>query len=220
VRLGKRNLARWFFWPGLVLAVLASAYAFKNHHWYRARTWTLLETPVLLEAGTARAYQFTPNLTEQFVIRLEVDRDTPEEVTEKVLGVSEPYSKHYQDVYGFKMRWAVLENGIVVKQGLSDGHGEEFWSAKKGRILGFFPATVGHTYRLETTVLEDGSALHPYHPTLGVAIDIFALDGYAIEEGVAQLAGLVITGLGLALVATSILLWNWRSSRPAESVST
>jgi hypothetical protein len=219
VRLGKRNLARWFFWPGLVLAILGSAYAFKNHYWYRTRTWALVETPLLLEAGSSGTYQFTPNVTERFLIRLEVDRDAPDDLTETVLGVSKPYSAHFGEVHGFKMRWAVFENGNLLKQGLSDGNGEEFWGAKKGRILGFFPATSGHNYRLGTTVLENGSALHPYHPTLAVAVDIFTLDGYAMGAGITELLGLIATGLGLGLIAVSILVWSWHIAHSARHIS-
>jgi hypothetical protein len=215
VKLGTRKITSWFFWAGLAFTVAGFACYFGNYSWFRTRTWSVVRVPMLLEPGSKSTEQFTPNITERFLIQLEVDRDTPADLSEKVLGIGDLASGNLGRGQGFKVQWLVFENGKLLKQGLSDGNGEGYWSAKKGRILGVFPAQKGRTYWLETNVLEDGSALLPFHPTLRVAVDIFTLDGYAIGEGFAELTGFILAGLGLALIAVSILVWSLRlTQRP------
>ncbi len=106
---------------------------------------------------------------------------------------------------GFKLRWLVSHNNTVVKEGISNGVAEDFWSDKKGRLLGLFPANAGETYRIDLNPLEDGSSLQPYNPRIPVKVDLFALDGYAIEHGFSQLAASALAGIGLLLTAPAVL---------------
>jgi hypothetical protein len=199
-----RNLSRWLFWPGLVLFLVASFVLAKDITWYKTRTWYAVDMPVDLRTGSIATQQFTVNLSERFTILLQVDRNTPENVSRTVLGVSEPGSPTVAESGGFKLRWRVSSKGAIVKEGLSNGRGEEFWSVKKGRVLGYFQAREGETYRLDLNALEDGSALQPYDPRIEVKVDLFTLDGYAMEQGFSQLVAFGFVVVGLLLMTPSV----------------
>jgi hypothetical protein len=111
-------------------------------------------------------------------------------------------------------------DATVIRQDLSDGNGEGFWSGRMGRVLGSFPAEKGQKYRIDLEVLEDGSALEPYHPSLEVRVDPFTLDGYAMGEGFSELAGLVVGGIGVLLIAPVLPLWGWLVTKKSRSSPT
>lgn len=204
-----KRLTKWLFLAGLTLVFLGISFSVGNWVWYRTRTWWPIDKPVDLTVGSVSTQEFKVNIKENFLILLEVDRDLPPDIAERVLGVGELGSKERTQPHGFKLRWAVFEDGNVIKDGLSDGAGEGYWSAKRGRILGFFPATSGQKYRIDLDVLEDGRELAPYHPTLKVQVDIFTLDGYAMGEGFSELAGFIVAGIGALLLAPVLPLWGW-----------
>jgi hypothetical protein len=211
--LNTKKLTKWLFWIGLIMFVLGVSFAACNRTWYRTRTWSVVAKPIDLNAGSKFTQEFQTNIDENFLVMLEVDRGLPQEVAERVLGVGDFVSGGRTDLHGFRMRWAVLNNGIVVKKGISDGNGEGYWSRRIGRILGFFPAKKGQKYKLDLEVLDDGSGLNPYHPSLLVRVDIFTLDGYAMGEGISELAGLIVAGLGLLFLAPVVPIWGWLVTR-------
>ena len=188
---------------------LGVSFSVGNWVWYRTRTWSVVAKPLDLRVGSVSTQEFKVNINENFLVLLEVDRDVPPYIAEGVLGVTALISKKRDKSPGFKLRWAVSENSNVIKDGLSNGVGEGYWSAKTGRILGFFPAKSGHKYRINLDVLEDGTGLAPYHPTLKVQVDIFTLDGYAMGEGFSELAGLIVAGIGGLVMAPALPMWGW-----------
>lgn len=211
-----KKLIRWLFGVGLTLLFLGIAFAVGNRAWYRTRTWRVVDRSLELSVGPVSTQEFAINVEENFLILLEVDRDVPPKIAEGVLGTGKLVSEHLV-AHGFKMRWAVLKNGSLMKQGLSDGNGEGYGGSRMGRILGFFPAERGQKYRIDLDVLEDGSALKPYHPTLKVQVDLFTLDGYAMAEGFSELAGLVVAGIGVLLIAPVLPLWGWLITKKSRS---
>jgi len=208
-----KRLTKWLFWVGITMFVSGVSFAVGNWTWYKTRTWSVVNKQIDLKAGSKFTQEFQVNIDENFLVMLEVDRDVPQDVAERVLGVGDFVSGSRTDLHGFKMRWAVLNNGIVVKKGISDGNGEGYWSRRKGRILGFFPAKKRQKYRLDLEVLDDGSGLNQYHPSLLVRVDIFTLDGYAIGEGLSELAGVAVAGFGLLLLAPVVPIWGWLVTR-------
>jgi hypothetical protein len=211
-----KRLTRWFFWTGLTVVFLGVSFSVGNWAWYRTRTWWAIDKPLDLRVGSVSTQEFKVNINENFLVLLEVDRGVPPSIAARVLGVGELVSKVRTETHGFKLRWTVFENGSVIKEGLSDGAGEGYWSDKRGRILGFFPAKSGQKYRINLDVLEDGEGLAPYHPTLKVQVDIFTLDGYAMGEGFSELAGLIVAGIGGLLLAPVLPFWGWLATRKTE----
>jgi hypothetical protein len=193
---------------GLILSGLGSAIG--NWAWYRTRTWFPLEMPIALTVGHVATPEFTVNVRENFVIQLDLDRGLPKSATNAVLGTDDLISSEPFEGRGFRIAWTLRSDGKVIKQEISDGHNQGYWGSTTGRLLGYFRAEKGKRYRVDVDVLEDGSQLAAYHPRLKVAVDLFTLDGYAIGEGIIELAFLVLAGLGVTLFAGAMIL-RWRT---------
>jgi hypothetical protein len=212
-----KKLTKWLAGIGLVLFLSGISFSIGNWAWCRTRTWHVINKPLELRAGSVSTEEFTVNINENFMLLLEVDRDVPPGIAQNVLGTGELVSKNRSEPHGFKMRWAVMKDGKSIKGGLSDGNGEGYWSSRIGRVLGFFPAEKGEKYRIDLNVLEDGSALDPYHPTLKVQVDLFTLDGYAMGEGFSELAGMIVAGIGGLLLAPVLPIWGWLITKKERS---
>jgi len=198
------------------MLVLGVSFMVVNWAWYRTRTWSVVDKRLDLRIGSNHTQEFKVNINENFLIMLEVDRDLPPNIAEHVLGLGDLVSADRTDLHGFRMRWALLKNGSVIKKGLSDGNGEGYWSRRTGRVLGFFPAEKGQNYRIDWEVLDDGSELNSYHPSLKVQVDLFTLDGYAMGEGFSELAGFILAGIGTLLLVPVLPFWGWLATRKTK----
>jgi hypothetical protein len=212
-----KKLTKWLLGIGLLPVLSGISFSIGNWAWYRTRTWSVVDKPLELKAGSVTSQEFTVNVKENFIIQLEVDRGIPSNIAFNVLGTGEIGSDNRTEPHGFKMRWAVMKGGKLIKEGFSDGNGEGYWSSRIGRVLGFFPAEKGEKYRINLDVLEDGSALDPYHPTLKVQVDLFTLDGYAMGEGFSELAGMIVAGIGALLLIPVLPIWGWLITKKEAS---
>jgi hypothetical protein len=212
-----RSIIQWLNRIGLFLAAAGVCWLIGNRLWYSTRTWTALDVPVSLAIGHVTTPEFQVNLEDQFEVELDVDRPVPSDVMDDVLGIGESPSAANANLRGFKLAWALRCNEEVVKQGVSDGRGEGYWGKTTGRVLSYFPARGGKVYRLDIDVLDDGSRLSPYHPHLKVAVDLFALDGYAITEGLKEIAGCLAAALGIVLLAAAAITKTVDRRRLAQS---
>jgi hypothetical protein len=201
-----KKLVKWLAWLGVALILSGLCSYVGTVAWYRTRTWYPLDVPVVLTVGHVGTPEFTLNLRENFAIQLDVDRRVPKEVMERVLGTGDLLSSKPAELHGFKLAWTLSSDGRVLKQEISDGHNQGYWGSRTGRLLGYFQAEKGKRYRVDFDVLEDGSELAVYHPRLKVCVDLFALDGYAIGEGITELALLAVAGLGAALLVSAMIL--------------
>ncbi len=209
------RLTHWLGRLGVVLLLAGIGVFIGNRVWYDTRTWTPIDLPVALTVGHLSTPEFRVNLQDSFEIELAVDRPVPRALMDTVLGIGELPSSQPAGLRGFQLAWALRRAGHVVQRGLSDGHGEGYWGNTTGRVLGYFPAQKGQPYRLDIDVLEDGSRLAPYHPHLKVTVDVFDLDGYAIGEGLTELAAGAVAALGVGLVVAAILVRRRAATRQA-----
>jgi hypothetical protein len=179
-----------------------------------------MDMPIALAVGHVSTPEFTVNVREIFLIQLDVDRGVPKNLMDTVLGTGDLASREPVEARGFRLAWTLSSDGTVLKREISDGHNQGYWGSRTGRLLGYFRAEKGKRYRVDVDVLEDGSQLAAYHSRLKVAVDLFTLDGYAIGEGLMEVAFLTVVGLGAALlVAALILRWRRATRRSVLSVS-
>jgi hypothetical protein len=205
-----KKLVKWLAWLGVALILSGLSSYVGNVAWYRTRTWYPLDVPIVLTVGHVGTPEFTVNLRESFEIQLDVDRQVPKLLMDNVLGTGDLLSSKPDEVRGFKLAWTLSSDGKVVKHEISDGHNQGYWGSRTGRLLGFFRAEKGKRYRVDVDVLEDGSQLAAYHPRLKVCVDLFTLDGYAMGEGITELALLAVAGFGAALLVSAMIL-HWRA---------
>lgn len=194
---------QWLRRIGIFLALSGLCWFLGNRFWYSTRTWIALDVPISLAAGHVTTPEFQVNLEDRFEIELDVDRPVPSDVMDNVLGIGE--SPSATNARGARLAWTLLCDGELAKQGVSDGRGEGYWGRTTGRVLSYFSARKGKTYRLDINALDDGSRLSPYHPRIRVTVDLFALDGYAIGEAVREMAGGVAAFLGILLIVTGTI---------------
>jgi hypothetical protein len=204
------KLAKWLARLGVFLILSGLCSLVGSMAWYSTRTWYPLNMPIALTVGHVGTPEFIVNVSESFAIQLDVDRKVPTTVMDTVLGTGDPLSADPGEVHGFKLAWTLTSDGRVVRREISDGHNQGYWGRTTGRLLGYFRAEKGKRYRVDVDVLEDGSQLAAYHPHLKVNVDLFALDGYAIGEGIVQLAFLAVAGVGAALFVSAMIL-HWRA---------
>ena len=211
-------LAKWLAWFGVVLIVSGLLAAIGNVTWYRTRTWFPMDMPIALAVGHVSTPEFTVNVREIFLIQLDVDRGVPKTVMDTVLGTGDLVSPQPVEARGFRLTWTLSSDGTVQKREISDGHNQGYWGSTTGRLLGYFRAEKRKRYRVDVDVLEDGSQLAAYHPRLKVAVDLFTLDGYAIGEGLLELAFLAVAGFGAALLVAALIL-RWRAATKHSAFS-
>lgn len=205
-----KKLVKWLAWLGVALIFSGLSSYVGTTVWYRTRTWYPLDVPIVLTVGHVGAPEFTVNLRENFEIQLDVDRRVPKLLMDNVLGTGDLLSSKPDELHGFKLAWTLSRDGSVVRHEISDEHNQGYWGSRTGRVLGYFQSEKGKRYRIDVDVLEDGSQLAAYHPRLKVCVDLFTLDGYAIGEGITELALLAVAGLGAALFVSAMIL-HWRA---------
>jgi hypothetical protein len=80
-----KRLTKGLFWTGLTMRVLGVSFTVGNWAWYRTRTWSAIDKPLDLRVGSNRTQEFQVNINEHFLIMLEVDRELPQNIAERVL---------------------------------------------------------------------------------------------------------------------------------------
>ena len=93
------------------MLVLGVSFTVGNWAWYRTRTWSAIDKPLDLRVGSNRTQEFQVNINENFLIMLEVDRELPQNIAERVLGTGDFVAADRTERHGFRVRWAVLKNG-------------------------------------------------------------------------------------------------------------
>lgn len=200
-------------WASILILLGASIYLYEAW-WYPSRTWMPISMPISLRAGSLQTAPFQVNLDERFNIDISVDHETPDRLTNDVLGVPDLENAPKRPL---EFKWVVKENGIPIQMGES-GRNDWFVGRRRGRRIGFFSAKPRKNYQVEVQTLADGSQLDSFHPRLDISVDLFKRDGYAISNEMKSFAGGILFGLGTLLVFFSILKNRWQRNRISTPV--
>ncbi len=182
-------------------------------YWYK---WEPVSFAVDLRPGiTTRSPPFSVNLTTNYLIELEVERNLPFEQLNCLLGVGEVLglAKCQTTPSPVDIKWSAFSSsGKQVAQGTSELEHDGAWSsATIDRTIGSFRGDKGNEYLVQVESLKDASVLAPTNPRITVRVHPFESKGHYVVAGVGMAFGIVIVIMGLLWLAVKVLRRKARS---------
>lgn len=200
-----KNLKAPLLMLSIGIAILGSALVVG--YWYK---WEPVSFAIDLRPGiTTRSPLFSINLTTNYLIELEVERNSPFEQLNCLLGVGEAIGlgKCQTTPSPVYLRWSVLSSsGELVAQGVSEHEHDGAWSSTTiDRTIGSFRGDKGNEYLVQVESLKDASVLAPTNPRITVRVHPFESKGHYVVAGVGMAFGFVIAIMGLLWLAVRML---------------
>jgi hypothetical protein len=176
-------------------------------YWYK---WEPVSFAIDLRPGiTSRSPPFSVNLTTNYLIELEVERNLPFEQLNCLLGVGEALGleKCQAMPSPVELKWSVFSpSGKLVAQGASGQVHDGAWSSGTiDRTIGSFQGDKGNEYLVQVESLKDASVLAPTNPRITVRVHPFGSKGHYVVSGMGMAFGIVIAIMGLLWLAVRML---------------
>lgn len=175
-------------------------------YWYK---WEPVSFAIDLRPGiTTRSPLFSINLTTNYLIELEVERNLPFEQLNCLLGLDEilGLAKCQTTPSPVDLKWSVVSpSGESVAQGISGHEHRGAWGPTISRIIGEFRGEKGNEYLIQVESLKDASVLAPTNPRVTVRTHTIQSKSHYVIAGVGMAFGFVIAIMGLLWLAVKVL---------------
>lgn len=179
--------------------------------WVTTRTVVPLQMPISMIVGHVHSREFKVNLSESYLIEIEVEKKIPFDTLNCLLGMHMgPTSTEIGDCPNrpsvVKAAWSLTSQGQVVASGSSDDYRSGIWANDTiSRELGHFQGGNGRRYTLDVNILADGSILAVGNPELVVEVVPDFNEGIMIWSTILFLGSalLVLIGVIVLVIAYS-----------------
>src|SRR3989344_2116213 len=186
----KKNLKAPLLILSIGIAILGSSLVIG--YWYK---WTPASFPVDLRPGITRSPLFSVDLTTDYVIEFEVERNLPFEQLICLLGDKDAIALKKCEATAslVDFRWRVFSlSGEPVAQGASaQEHGGAASNTFMSRYIGRFQGESGKEYLVEVELLKDASLLMPSHPHINVKAHTTVQKEHYVISGIGMTIGLM-----------------------------
>lgn len=175
--------------------------------WYK---WKPVSFAIDLRPGvTTRSPLFSVNLTTNYLIELEVERNLPFEQLNCLLGVGEAVDlkKCQTTPSPVDLKWSVItSSGRQVAQGDSELKHDGAWSNTIiGRTIGEFHGEKGGEYIAQVESLRDASVLAIANPRITIRVHSIQSKTHYVVAGVGIWIGVLLASIGLLWLAIKVL---------------
>src|SRR3989344_3338615 len=192
----KKNLKAPLLMLSIGIAILGCSLVVG--YWYK---WEPVSFAIDLLSGiTTRSPTFSVNLTTNYLIELEVERNLPFEQLNCLLGIGEAVEleKCQATPSPVSLKWSVLSpSDKQVAQGISEQEHGGGWGTTISRTIGSFRGDKGNEYLVQVESLKDASVLAPTNPRITVRAHSMQSKTYYVVAGVGMAFGFVIGIMGL-----------------------
>ncbi len=207
----KKNLKAPLLMLSIGIAILGGSLVVG--YWYK---WTPASFPIDLRPGVTRSPAFSVDLTTDYVIEFEVERNLPFEQLICLLGDKDAIALKKCEATAslVDFRWRVFPpSGEPIAQGTStQEHGGAASNTFMSRYIGRFQGEAGNEYLVEIELLKDASLLTPSHPRINVKAHTTAQKEHYVISGVGMTIGLMFAIPSLLWLAVRMF-----SSKPVGS---
>jgi hypothetical protein len=200
----KKNFEKPLLMLSIGIVILGSSLIIG--YWYK---WEPISFKIDLQAGTiSRSPPFDTDLTADYLIELEAERNLPFEQLNCLLGISESIGleKCHATQSPIDLRWSVFSSsGKQIAQGESNQEKNGVWGPTVSRIIGRFRGEKGNKYLLQVESLKDATMLAPTNPRITVRTHSLESKGHYIVSGIGTAFGAAIAVMGLIWLAVRII---------------
>lgn len=171
--------------------------------WY---DWKPARFSVNLQEGIKqRSPTFQVDLTSNYLIEVEAERNMPIEKLNCLLGIASDELEYCRSIMSpIYLKWSVFSSGELVSSGVSDHEHDGAWSSTVSRTIGRFLGEKGKEYIVEVVPLRDTSELEPAKPRIIVRVHPFEYKGYYFFAQLLAWIALLITCIGFILLLIAI----------------
>jgi len=189
-----RGNRMWMPLTLLALGVLLGLVSMLIDNWYK---WIPVSFPIDLRPSISQSPVFIVNLTTDYLIELELERNLPFDQLNCLLGIDTDGCRSMPSP--IELRWIVLSSGRNIAEGTSQQQHDAAWSTTVSRAIGRFRAVKGDEYLLQVQCLTDASVLMRTNPRITVRV-------HPIESKRTYLLAELTQWIGIA-AALSALIW-------------
>src|SRR3989344_3542976 len=188
----KKNLKAPLLMLSIGIAILGGALVVG--YWYK---WEPVSFAIDLRSGiTTRSPPFSINLTTNYLIELEVERNLPFEQLNCLLDLDEilGLAKCQATPSPVDLKWFVYSpSGEQIAQGTSEQEHNGVWGTTISRVIGEFQGKKGNEYLVQVESLKDASILATTNPRITVRTHTIKSKSHYVIAGVGMAFGIVIS---------------------------
>jgi len=196
--------------PSVILAIGIALYGISllMGDWYR---WIPASFSIDLRPSISNSPSFRVNLSTEYLIELEVERNMPFEQLNCILGVDLTPKYREQRCRAIPspidLKWQVFSSGVLVAEGTSQYQHSGGWGSTISRTIGRFRGNKGQEYIVQVESLKDASVLAPTNPRINVGVHPIESKSYYVTAQLVSWVALVFGVVGLLWLLAGILRW-------------